>query len=130
MQSWLSIAPSPAAQLLSRKKSLSQLLDAVLSPGSCSPGGSCPSCLFTGPAPRLDCRSHCAPGHPANKMWRHDDGAGWEPGTVGQGLAGQGRAWEGRAEHGKAGLGDQEAALVLQGQSLGEGGHLQVCVKT
>lgn len=41
-----------------------------------------------------------------------------------QGTALQGRAESGRAEHGKAGLGDQEAAPVLQDQGLGEGGLL------
>lgn len=36
----------------------------------------------------------------------------------------QGRAWQGKAEHVRAGLGDQEAALVLWGQGLGKGWYL------
>lgn len=88
-QSWSKIAPSPTAQLLSRKKSHSQLLNAALSPGSFTPGGLCPSCPFTGPAPWLDCRSHHVPGCPANKIWCHDHNAGWEPGTAGESMTGK-----------------------------------------
>lgn len=85
MWSWSRIAPSPATQLLSKVT--------LTTPWCCSVSWELqPSCPFADPAPWLDCRSHHAPGCPANKRWWQEHGAGWEPGPAGHGRVGDSMA--------------------------------------